>query len=91
MVVLSASGPIRKAGCVCMRLCAVRFRPNTKSGGGRGVAVRFRSDTKSERGGGGCRTLQTGLNNILYIYQTRQTKNYTTFEIAYNQPAYTTV
>ena len=56
VVVLSASGPIRKAG----------------EGGGGGFAVRFRSDTKSEGGGGGggCRTLQTGLNNILYIYQT---------------------
>ena len=51
--VLNASGPIRKAG----------------GGGGRVVAVRFRSDTKSEGGGGGCRTLKTGLNNILQTPQ----------------------
>ena len=54
--VLYASGPIRKAG------------GGGGGGGGRGVAVRFRSDTKSE-GGGGCRTLMTGLNNILQTPQ----------------------
>ena len=36
MVVLSASGPIRKARVCVHVLCAVRFRPDTKSGGGGG-------------------------------------------------------
>ena len=81
---LSASGPIRKAGCVSMRLCAVR-----EGGGGGGVgAVRFRFETKSEGG-----AVRIRLDSIIsYIFtRHRQTKNYTTFDIAYNQYAYTAV
>ena len=61
MGVLSASGPIRKAGCVlgcvCMRLCAVRFRSDTKSRGGGGGGGWLLSASgpirKVGRGGGG--------------------------------------
>ena len=74
---------------VCCTLQARYEKPGGGGGGGgRVVAVRFRSDTKSGKGGGGA--VRFRLDSII---STRpcQTKNYTTFEIGYNQPAYTTV
>ena len=65
----------RACAQVCVHvLCAVRFRPDTKSGEGGGF-LSASGPIRKVRGGGGVvvrRTLTTGLNNILYIYQTPQ-------------------
>ena len=74
--------------CVCVLYASGPIR-KAGGGGGRVVAVRFRSDTKSGKGGGGG-AVRFRLDSIIST-RPRQTKNYTTFEIGYNQPAYTTV
>ena len=77
MGVLSASGPIRKAGhvlgCVCACVCVLYASGPIRKAGGEGgccpLQVRYEKWGGGGGGGGagggrGCRALQTGLNNI---------------------------